>query len=320
MTGVGVMFTAMRAARRRATRRIGRIAVLFVLLAAAVLGVAQTAGAQTPPAPSPGIAPPGANDFDCEPPARHPYPVVLVHGTAGDMTYSWNLLSPALKRLGYCVFALDYGNRAIGPIETSAQQVEDFVDEVLAATGAPSVAIVGHSQGGMLPRYLIKFLGGEEKVNEVVGLVPSNHGTTVPLAPLVGDLGCPACKQQIAGSEFITALNAGDETPGAIDYTQITTRYDQVVTPYTSAYLADSGDGRVTNVTVQDACPLDLFEHILFVNDPVALQWTLNALGRAGPAAAGFRPDCLGLALFAFPDSDSTEGASPQPRAKRKAA
>jgi len=303
----------MRGARRRVRGAWLRALVPCAFVAASLLASAP-ASAQTPPAPSLGISPPGANDFNCKPPARHPYPVVLVHGTIGDMTYSWNLLSPALKRLGYCVFALDYGNRALGPMEVSAQQIEDFIDKVLTATRAPKVAMVGHSQGGMLPRYLIKFLGGGSKVDEVVGLVPSNHGTTQPLAPLVGDLGCLACKQQIAGSEVMTQLNAGDETPGPIDYTQVTTRYDEVVTPYTSAYLRDDGDPRVTNVTVQDACALDLFEHILFVYDPVALQWTLNALGRAGPAASGFRPDCLGLALLAFPDSDSTAGASPQPK------
>ena len=295
----------MRGARRRVRRRPFGVALACVIAAGAMIGFAPSARAQTLALPSLGVSPPGAN-VECEPPAKHPYPVVLVHGTIGDMTYSWNLLSPALKRLGYCVFALDYGNRALGPIETSAQQVEDFIDAVLAETGADRVAIVGHSQGGMLPRYLIKFLGAASKVDEVVGLVPSNHGTTQPLAPPLGQLGCPACTQQVAGSEFMTELNAGDETPGPVDYTQVTTRYDEVVTPHTSAYLRDDGDGRVTNVTVQDACPLDVFEHVLFVYDPVALQWTLNALGRAGPADPGFKPGCLGLRLLAFPDSDST--------------
>src|SRR5918994_6643661 len=77
-------------------------------------------------AQSPGISPPGANDWSCKPSSAHPYPVVLVHGTFGDMTVSWNLISPKLKQDGYCVFALDYGNRAIGPIEDSAAQLRDF--------------------------------------------------------------------------------------------------------------------------------------------------------------------------------------------------
>ena len=54
-----------------------------------------------------------------------------------------------------------------------------FVNQVLAATGAHKVDIVGHSQGGMMPRYYIKNLGGASKVNTLVGLAPSNHGTTL---------------------------------------------------------------------------------------------------------------------------------------------
>ncbi len=50
---------------------------------------------------------------------------------------------------------------------------------MLAATGAKKVDLVGHSQGGMMPRYYIKNLGGASKVDTLVGLAPSNHGTTL---------------------------------------------------------------------------------------------------------------------------------------------
>jgi triacylglycerol lipase len=150
--------------------------------------------------------------------------------------------------------------------------------------------MVGHSQGGMMPRYYIKFLGGKELVDDLIGLVPSNHGTTTPLAGPAGVV-CPACTEQIAGSAFLTNLNAGDETPGNASYTVVTTRYDEVVTPYTSAYLAPGS--RTTNVTLQDRCPLDITEHLGIIYDPPALQWVKNALGRPGPADPAFRPRCL---------------------------
>src|SRR5439155_827612 len=83
----------------------------------------------------------------------------------------------------------------------------------------------------------------------------SNHGTTNPLAPPAGQLGCPACSEQAAGSTFLQTLNAGDETPGQVSYTVVTTRYDEVVVPYTSAFLAP---GPLTvNLVVQDYCPAD---------------------------------------------------------------
>src|SRR3954468_5632834 len=239
----------------------GVIAALALALVCAAPGAAQ----------GPGIDPPGANDWSCHPSAAHPYPVVLVHGTFGDMTVSWNLISPRLKHDGYCVFALDYGQRATDPIEGSAAQLRDFVARVLAATGARKVSLVGHSQGGMMPRYYIKFLGGLGKVEDLIGLAPSNHGTSNPGALLLdGASLCDSCGQQTAGSAFITHLNAGDETPGSVSYTAVETRYDEVVIPYTSAFLSGPN---TTNVLLQSRCPLDASEHLSIIYDSIALRW-----------------------------------------------
>jgi triacylglycerol lipase len=141
----------------------------------------------------------------------------------------------------------------------------------------------------MMPRWFIKFLGGDKVVDDLVGLVPSNHGTTNPLTPVAG-LACPACNEQMAGSSFLQTLNAGDETPGRVSYTVVTTRHDEVVTPYTSAYLAP---GPLTvNLVVQDACPLDPVEHNGMSYDPAATQWVEDALARPGPASASLQPRC----------------------------
>jgi triacylglycerol lipase len=253
-------------------------------------------------------APAGAsvNDLTCKPPARHPYPVVVLPGTAFDMSITLPQIDPALERLGYCVFALDYGGgRGLGDIEKSAVEISAFVDRVLTATGARRVSFVGHSQGGMLPRYIIKFLGGRTRVDDVVGLSPSSHGTTNPAAPLVGAAGCVACDQQIAGSPFMQKLNAGDQTPAPVSYTVIETRNDEVITPFESEFLPVTADGRVTNVLLQDRCPGDLSEHVSIIYDAVALQWMLNALGRRGPADPAFVPDCTGASLATFPNSNS---------------
>jgi triacylglycerol lipase len=159
-------------------------------------------------------------------------------------------------------------------------------------TGAAKVDIVGHSQGGMMPRYFIKFLGGASKVDDLVGLAPSNHGTLNPFAAPSGFL-CPACRQQAAGSDLLQRLNSGDESPGDISYTQVVTRYDEVVVPYTSGYLAP--DANVTNVTLQDLCPSDTSEHLRVPYDTPAIALALNALGRSGPADPAFRPPCATL-------------------------
>lgn len=156
-------------------------------LAALLLAISATAvPAATASASASTASSSGWNDYDCKPSAAHPRPVVLVHGTLGNSVDNWLGLAPYLKHRGYCVFSLDYGQlpgvpffHALGPIDKSAEQLSAHIDKVLAATGATKADVVGHSQGGMMPRYYLKFLGGAAKVNALVGIAPNNHGTTL---------------------------------------------------------------------------------------------------------------------------------------------
>jgi triacylglycerol lipase len=247
--------------------------VVLALVAAAVLALPGTASAAT-----------------CKPTAAHPYPVVLVPGTFENASM-WTAVAPQISAAGYCVFSLSYGNNATGDIPTSAGQLGAFIDQVLAQTGAAKVDLVGHSQGGMMPRYWMKFDGGASKVDDLIGIAPSNHGTTNPLAGPAGPF-CPACAQQAAGSAFITNLNAGGDIQPGPSYTVISTRYDEVVTPYQSQALAGPSS-QVTNVVLQNKCPLDISEHLTIPDDPATVSWVLNALGRSGPANPSFRPRCV---------------------------
>ncbi|WP_411194607.1 esterase/lipase family protein [Rhodococcus jostii] len=66
------------------------------------------------------------------------------------------MYSPQLKADGYCIFGLNYGEPNTGPfnqtgdMRVSAQQFGNYVEEVLAATGADRIDIVGHSQGRLV--------------------------------------------------------------------------------------------------------------------------------------------------------------------------
>jgi triacylglycerol lipase len=273
-------------------RMLLRLVIVTLTTAWIVIGpvrVDSEAATQGPPVPyptNPFGEPTGANDWDCAPTADRPTPVVIVHGTFGDRKSLLDDLSAAMVADGFCVYSLDYGNRGTGPIEDSARQLKDFVDRVLAATGAVQVSMVGHSQGGMMPRYYIKFLGGADLVDDLIGLSPSNHGTSTTgdssqPNPFL-DTFCQACREQTAGSDFLTNLNSGDETPGPVSYTNIVTKYDEVVVPYTSGYLAEGPN--TSNITLQDACPTDLSEHVQIPMSKAAIALTLNALARPGPA------------------------------------
>jgi triacylglycerol esterase/lipase EstA (alpha/beta hydrolase family) len=232
--------------------------------------------------------------------ATHPYPVVLVPGTWLNQADDFAAVSPLLADNGYCVYTTNLGSAAgailaqTGDIPTSASELATVVGKVLSATGAAKVDLVGHSQGGgLLPRWYMRFDGGAGKVNALVGLAPSNHGTTVDgLQTLADDLGgvgvlggafdvlgFPAASQQLVGSQVNATLDAGggDTVPG-VAYTNIVSRNDEVVTPYTNQYLTAGPGATVHNILLQNVCALDQGDHLSVVYDQIALRLMLNAL------------------------------------------
>jgi hypothetical protein len=87
-------------------------------------------------------------------------------------------------------------------------------------------------------------------------------------------------------------LNAGADTLPGVTYTVIQTRYDEVVTPYTSAFLSGPD---VTNITLQDHCGLDLADHVTTPYDSIALRYMLNALDPARAVTPGCRLVVAGI-------------------------
>jgi triacylglycerol esterase/lipase EstA (alpha/beta hydrolase family) len=166
---------------RRAALAALATSAVAVALASVLVGPAQAAtrlpvnydfiAGATATALAPDTPPPGADNWSCQLTAAHPDPVILVNGTFANMDDNWQAASPLLANNGYCVYAFNYGGtsptspiQGVGDIAASAAQLSTFVNTVLAATGAPKVDLVGHSQGGMMPRYYINFLGGASKV------------------------------------------------------------------------------------------------------------------------------------------------------------
>jgi hypothetical protein len=248
---------------------------------------------------APNTPPPGADNWSCQRSAAHPYPVVLVNGTFANEDDNWQALSPLLYNNGFCVYTFNYGGPpllgtlyGVGDIATSAGELSSFVNQVLASTGASRVDLVGHSQGGMMPNYYIKFLGGAPVVHDFVALAPDNHGTTIDgftnlanfipgVSTLVDEgLGtvCESCVEQEDGSAFITTLDKSGITAPSVNYTVVSTEYDEVVTPWQSQQLSGSN---VKNIVLQNQCSLDFSGHLGIAYDHIALQDVLNALDPA---------------------------------------
>ena len=262
----------------------------------------------------PGAKVPGTNDFTCKP-RKGTHPVVLIPGTTEDAFTTWSYYGPRMQAAGLCVYTFNYNPMThplveavstTGNIYSTAAFMAHFVDKVLKSTGADKVDLVGHSQGGgPLPRAYIKYYGGDKKVNHLIGIVPSNKGTSIlgmekflnksgrPANTIVGTvakfLNMESVPQQLQGSTFLKELNAGGMTAPGVKYTVVATRFDNRVFPWTNALIPEPG---AKNIVIQDVCPLDHSAHTNITYDPMTYQVVANALEpqQATPVRCSVRP------------------------------
>lgn len=212
-------------------------------------------------------------------------PVLLVHGTSLTPEENWSAsYQPALSSLGIPWCTVAPPDRGTGDVQRNAEYVVDAIREMYRRSRR-RIAIIGASQGGMLPRWALRFWPDTRAlVDDLVGLAPSNHGTTQ------GRLSCrracfPAHRQQMDISNFVAALNSFQETFWGVSYTNVYTRFDEVVKPPSSSEL-HTGDGLITDVAVQEICSLDTADHItLALANAAGFALAMDALSNAGRRA-----------------------------------
>jgi pimeloyl-ACP methyl ester carboxylesterase len=215
-------------------------------------------------------------------------PVLLVPGTGSNPphNFGWNW-EPALSALGIPWCAVTLPGNALGDIQTSAEYVVNAI-RTMYSTAGRRISIIGHSQGGMIPRWPLRFWPEtRQMVDDQIGFAPSNHGTKA--AELACAFGCAAADwQQSDKSQFIAALNSYQETFPGISYTEIYTHTDEVVFPNfddTGSSSIHGGGGEITNAAIQDLCPLDVSEHLAIgTQDLAAYDLAVDALEHPGPA------------------------------------
>jgi pimeloyl-ACP methyl ester carboxylesterase len=219
--------------------------------------------------------------------AAHP-PVLLVPGTTlnptTDFSYGWE---PTLRQLGYRYCTINLPGNAMANIETAGEYVVSAIRTMHAAYGG-RIDIIGHSQGGMVPRWALRFWPDTRTmVDDLIGLSPSNHGTldAIPLCKV----GCAASIwQQRSNAKFIAALNSRTETFAGVSYTNVYTLTDEVVVPNfgpAASSALHGGGGAITNVAIQTVCPTDPTEHIgIGIYDDTAYALALDAITHPGPA------------------------------------
>jgi len=136
-------------------------------------------------------------------------------------------------------------------IRKSAEYEMRVLEWVLNNTDVEEVYLIGHSQGGLVVRYMIQFLGADKYVDKAIFLSTPHRGTKIAYASGVNKLSMNVLsrilpnfkkiegesgKQLRPNSQFIRRLNSKN-LPKNVDYTSIYTYIDPIVWPASNARL-----------------------------------------------------------------------------------
>ena len=160
-------------------------------------------------------------------------PILFVHGWSESASL-WNTMIGRFEKDGYpksYLSAYSYNTSQSNKID--AEEVKSRVETLLKNTGATKVDIIAHSMGSLNSRWYIKFLGGETKVDDWVSLGGPNHGTET-----ANFCFSTSCVEMRVGSTFLSELNAGDETPGIVNYGTWWSPCDEIINPDESVILS----------------------------------------------------------------------------------
>ena len=159
-------------------------------------------------------------------------PVLLIHGLACNRG-NWFWFRRRLENRGYQAFTVDC-TPWYGRIEGFAPNLAGAIEEVLAATRASKVILIGHSMGGLVSRgYLERF--GTGKVDHIITLGTPHRGTWMANLMMA-----PNVLQMRERSAFLEGLAERESRRGAnpyVDFTCVLTYHDNLVTPHANAML-----------------------------------------------------------------------------------
>jgi pimeloyl-ACP methyl ester carboxylesterase len=180
-------------------------------------------------------------------------PILLVHGLVDNRSI-FAFLRRALRRRGFGrVIALNY-SLLTDDIRSAARRLAEVVEELCSDTGYERIHVVGHSMGGLLARYYVQRLGGDDRVHTLVTLGTPHAGTgwarVVPHRLF---------RQLCPGSDVVAELAA--PAPGCrTRFVAIWSDLDQLMLPR-SAALIEHADLRARNVLVRGVGHMSLPVH-----------------------------------------------------------
>jgi pimeloyl-ACP methyl ester carboxylesterase len=177
-------------------------------------------------------------------------PILLLHGVVDNRSI-FTVLRRGLRRRGFGVVASFNYNSLFGDVRRVAVRLGEVIDEVCEDTGYERIHVIGHSMGGLIARYYVQRLGGDERVHTLVTLGAPHAGTFH--ARLVPH---PLVRQLRPGSDVIEELAA--PVPACrTRFVAIWSDLDQMVFPKQSGKITHP-DLNARNVLVRGVGHLSL--------------------------------------------------------------
>lgn len=264
-------------------------------LVALALGALALAGAPAASADPPLTVPKAKLDaaLHCHGKLRgaHRRPIMLVTGTGGTGEEAYALTKGAFDALGHPVCDVDFPAFTTADVQVSVQYLVEGI-RVMARRAHRRIAVIGISQGGLLPRWALTYWPSlRPLVTDVLAAAGTQHGTVVADRHACALTGCaPAVWQQAAGSKLLTAINRRpDETPGPTAWTTVRSLTDEIVQLQGGPHPTSALRG-ATNVLVQSVCPGRIVGHVGTLVDSVAFAAFADALAHRGPARVSRLP------------------------------
>lgn len=180
-------------------------------------------------------------------------PILLVHGMIDNRSI-FSLLGRGLRRRGFGrVCTMNYSPLTYD-IRAAATALGERVERIVTETGHERIHLIGHSLGGIIARYYVQRLGGDERVHTLVTLGSPHSGTQMArLLPYrVG-------RQLRPGSDLMAEL-AGPAGGCRARFLAFWSDLDQMIVPKGNARL-DHPDLTTRNVFVPRVGHLSLPIH-----------------------------------------------------------
>jgi CheY-like chemotaxis protein len=210
-------------------------------------------------------------------PGSSAVPVLLVHGYGCNSGY-WSYLLPRLDRNSISHASIDL-EPVGGAIDDYVPALHNAVEALCAATGAPQVAIVAHSMGGLAARAWMR-AHGSARVARIVTLGTPHHGTSLAnFGP--GANAAQMRRSKGEASDWLRALGESEDGARRALITSIFSHHDNIVAPQTSSVLAGARNialggvghvalgcnGRVLDTVMEELGKLALPLTLLLVDD-----------------------------------------------------